>query len=397
MKTLLQINTNTGYNAPGRLVNAIDKTARNAGWCTHIAYGRKLDSAKHHDFGRYNIGTRRGVCAHALMTRLTDRHGLYSRHSTRRLLEYIGSISPDIIHLHNLHGYYLHYPMLMDRLKTLGLPVVWTLHDNWALTGHCAYFDTAACDKWRTHCHRCPLTKDYPSSLFADASRNNHALKKKHFAGLDNLHLVTVSQWHKEIVSQSFLGHYPIHVIPNGIELPPPPGAKSPSPLVLAVASQWDNRKGLDHIEALRRRLPPEINMRVIGRTRRPLSRGIEHIHRIDNPATLNNHYAQAWVMVNPSRAETLSMVNIEAQANGTPVAAYANGGMPQTLCPSQSTAVAPGDIGQLALAVMQLLDRQAANDIDRDTLRSFVNSQFSATANITRYLQLYQGLTNPK
>jgi glycosyltransferase involved in cell wall biosynthesis len=216
MPALLQINATANAGAAGRIAEGIGLQAISHGWKSYIAYGRRMTDSLSEII---RIGNKWDIYCHILMTRLFDRHGLASRRATKKLIKQIRKIQPDIIHLHNIHGYYLNYQMLFTFLKKYDKPVIWTLHDCWAFTGHCAHFTVAQCNKWEMECCRCPQTKAYPKSWFCDNSQNNFQIKKKYFADIEKLTIVTPSQWLANLVSQSFLKQYTVKVINNGIDI----------------------------------------------------------------------------------------------------------------------------------------------------------------------------------
>ena len=160
---IYQINVVCSMGSTGRIVTDIGRYVEQQRGQCRIAYGR---GTAEDGIDAIRIETKYGSIFHAVMTRLTDRHGLYSKHATRRLIEDIRQYAPDIIHLHNIHGYYLDYNLLFDFLKEYNKPVVWTLHDCWAFTGHCAHFDAVGCDKWKSKCENCCQIREYPASLF---------------------------------------------------------------------------------------------------------------------------------------------------------------------------------------------------------------------------------------
>ena len=131
---LLQINSVVNSGSTGRIAEEIGQTAMASGWDSYIAYGRnERPSASK----LKRIGNEMDVKLHGIQTRLIDRHGLASCRATRKLVKKIKEISPDIIHLHNIHGYYINIKILFDYLATVEIPVVWTFHDCWPITGHC--------------------------------------------------------------------------------------------------------------------------------------------------------------------------------------------------------------------------------------------------------------------
>lgn len=213
---IFQINTVCGTGSTGRIAVDIAHVLQKEGHTSCIAYGRGQAPA---DVDSYKIDSLREVYAHALLSRLTDRQGLYSTEATGRLIQKIREYDPDIIHLHNIHGYYLNYNVLFRFLSAYNKPVVWTLHDCWPFTGHCAYFDFVHCDKWKEGCYHCPQKSSYPASCFPDRSRKNYDLKKALFTKVEKLCIVTPSHWLAGLVKESFLGKYPLKVIHNGIDL----------------------------------------------------------------------------------------------------------------------------------------------------------------------------------
>src|SRR5665647_1342449 len=162
---VMQINSLCGAGSTGRIAVDISNILQSQGHECLIAYGREPAKGK---VARWRIGSNLGIYHHVLMTRITDRHGFYSSLATRALVRKIADYNPDIIHLHNIHGYYIHVGILFAYLKKAGKPVVWTLHDCWAFTGHCAFFDYAGCDRWKTGCFSCPEKKVYPQSFVFD-------------------------------------------------------------------------------------------------------------------------------------------------------------------------------------------------------------------------------------
>ncbi len=164
-----------------------------------VCYGRQCNEKT--NVNRYKIGNKISLGYHLIITRLFDAHGLGSICETRKLIRRIKEYQPDVVNLHNIHGYYINYKLLFKYLKEANIPVVWTLHDCWPFTGHCAYFDLAGCEKWKTGCEACPQKSSYPKSIWLDRSKKNYELKKDLFAGLaENLTIVTPSAWLAELV-----------------------------------------------------------------------------------------------------------------------------------------------------------------------------------------------------
>ena len=200
MKVLL-INSVIGYGSTGKitkdLYNAIVASRNDA----LIGYGRVCSDEF---INSLKVGNKVDVYIHVLKTRLFDLQGFGSTKATKKFIEQCKDFKPDVIHLHNIHGYYINIKLLFQYIKEMKIPVIWTLHDCWAFTGHCAYYTYVCCEKWKKCCENCAQKKVYPTSIFRDNSKNNYIRKKAVFTGVENLKVITVSNWLKEEVMQSF-------------------------------------------------------------------------------------------------------------------------------------------------------------------------------------------------
>ena len=216
---VLQINTVCGNGSVGRITVDISHALEKTGDECLIAYGRRSAPA---DVNAWKFGTDLDMGFHVLSTFLKGEHGFASKKQTGRLIEKIKEYDPDVIQLHNIHGFYLDIEQLFGYLRQAGKPVVWTLHDCWPMTGHCAYFDYAGCEKWKSQCERCALHRStYPYALFKDNSRDNYLRKKKMLGDqpIPNMTIVTPSKWLADLVKESYLKDYPVKVIHNGIDV----------------------------------------------------------------------------------------------------------------------------------------------------------------------------------
>ena len=213
---LLQIVVEGNRGSTGIIAESLGNIAIKMGWESYIAHGR---FSRESNSKIIKIGSTLDVLCHGIETRIFDRHGLGSRRATKRFILQIKQIKPDIIHLHHLHGYYINFKFLFEFLKTSKIPIVWTFHDCWSFTGHCAYFDFVGCEKWQSECSQCPQKTDYPASIFLDRSKENYRLKKELFTSISNLYIVTVSDWLNELVNHSFFKKNKIKTIHNGTNL----------------------------------------------------------------------------------------------------------------------------------------------------------------------------------
>ncbi len=339
---VLQINSVAGRGSTGRIVYDLAKAIEaNGGQCL-VGYGRGTAPS---DLKAVRIGNDFDVYWHVVMTRLFDAHGFASKRATKSFLREVEKFEPDVIHLHNIHGYYINIKLLFDWLRESNKRVIWTLHDCWAFTGHCAYFTYAMCEKWRTACEGCPQKSKYPKSIFLDGSKRNYLKKKEIFTSLEKLTIVTPSQWLADIVKQSFLAKYEVKVIRNGIDtnifyprdrmiFRKKYGLEDKF-IILGVANVWDERKGLKYFLALSRIVDSDTVIVLVGLNKkqlRNLPKNIIGITRTNNVDELAEIYSAADVFFNPTLEDNFPTVNLEAQACGTPVVAFDSGGTRETV-----------------------------------------------------------------
>ena len=214
---VLIINVVCGIRSTGRICTNLASKLEEQGYEVKIAYGREKVPEQ---FQKYavRIGTDLDVKWHGLKARLMDGCGFGSKRVTKKFIEWVDKFDPDVIHLHNLHGYYINIEVLFSYLKTCGKKIVWTLHDCWPFTGHCAYFDFVKCQEWKTECKKCPQKEGYPQCIFLSRARCNFKKKQELFTGVNDMILVTPSDWLGRQVRQSFLREYPVQTIHNGID-----------------------------------------------------------------------------------------------------------------------------------------------------------------------------------
>ena len=360
----LFINSTAGRGSTGRLAAEKCRELMGKGHECRLAYGREKVGCDH--IPTIQIGTAWDYRLHAGMARLLDNQGFCSKAATRRFLEQVKQYDPDVIWLHNIHGYYLHMGLLFAYLKTCGKKIYWTLHDCWSFTGHCAYFDFAGCDRWKTGCHHCPQKNTYPKSLLLDRSRRNFEAKREIFTGVPNLTLITPSQWLADLVKESYLRDYPVEVVYNTIDrnvFKPTPGdfrekhGLESKHLILGVASVWEPRKGLRDFVALSQCLGDDYRIVLVGLPPEQIKQMPENIlalPRTNSPRELAEIYSAADVFVNPTYEENYPTVNLEARACGTAVVCYDTGGSKETL--GQGDALVPkGDLEALTRQIKRI------------------------------------------
>ncbi|MBO7187806.1 MAG: glycosyltransferase [Clostridia bacterium] len=346
----------------------------------HSYYGSYLENAVHYAFG----------------SRLA-KNGRFGFFSTLRLINKIKKEKIEILHLHNLHNYCINLPLLFSFIKKHDIKVVWTLHDCWSFTGHCAHFDYAGCDKWKTGCFDCQYFNEYPFSK-KDGSKKEYALKKDCFTGVKNLTIVTPSEWLLGLVKQSFLGSYPVKVINNGIDLSTFKPMESDFRkiygledkfVLLGVAFDWGLKKGLDVFKKLAEKLNGDYQIVLVGVTetvKSQLPENIIAINKTQNQEELAKIYSSSDLFVNPTREDTFPTVNIEALACGTPVLTFNTGGSPEILDEKCGAVVNRDDFDALIKEIERI--KQAKPFSKEDCLNRAKN--FNKEDKFIEYVKLY-------
>ena len=354
MKYLI-INSVCGIGSTGKICGAIAEACEQAGHEVKIAFGRDGNVPERYRRFAVRIGTDLDVKLHGICSRLLDSHSFASRHATKQFLQWAEAYDPDVLWLHNLHGYYINIELLFAWIKSRpNMQVKWTLHDCWSFTGHCSYFDFAGCDRWKSRCHNCPQKKEYPASILFDRSKQNYLRKKKAFTGVSNMTLIVPSHWLEDRVKQSFLKEYPVEVQYNTIDTtvfkPTPSDFRERNGLenkkiILGVANVWEARKGLQDFLALSKMLDERYQIVLVGLSPeqiQSLPDNILGISRTSSAAELAQLYTTADVFVNPSREETFGLTTVEALACGTTAIVYQGTACEEIVAKFGGMAVAP-------------------------------------------------------
>ncbi len=336
MKVLF-INSVCGIRSTGRIVAQLAEDYIKNGDECRIAYGREEVLEIYRPIA-VRIGSDLDVKINAVKARLLDNEGLNAKRATRKFIKWANMYNPDVLWLHNLHGYYLNIELLFDWIKSRPqMKVKWTLHDCWAFTGHCSYFSFVDCNNWQHNCGNCCQSKKYPASLFMDSSENNFRRKKKAFCGVQDMTLITPSKWLANLVNKSFLKDYPVEICYNSVDATV--FSSTPSDfrrrygldnrkIVLGVASVWDERKGLSDFIELSSLLDNNYAVVLVGITAQEINNCPESvvcIPRTNSTKELAEIYTAADVFVNPSKEETFGLTTLEALSCGTPAIVYEN------------------------------------------------------------------------
>lgn len=363
--TVFEINS-VPYGSTGRIMFQIADTVESVEGIAYTSASFTKSRGEHFSDTYYRIGGAVGKAEHIILAKLTGKHGCYSHFATYKLIQKIKQTKPDVIHLHNIHGWYLNWKMLFDYLKQAGIPVIWTLHDCWSFTGHCPHFMAIGCKKWKTGCYECPLYKLYPGCFFDD-SKKQYTLKKKCFTRVPNLTIVTPSQWLADLVKQSYLKDYNTVVINNGIDLTKFKPVASDfrerhnlenKIILLGVAFNWTSKKGLDDFKRLAEELPEEYAIVLVGVSEavaKTLPEKIISIACTRNQEELVEIYSAADLFINPTLEDNFPTVNIEALACGTPVITYQTGGSPECLTETCGKVVHYSDYEKLKKTIIEM------------------------------------------
>lgn len=397
MKVLF-INAVCGVGSTGRIITDLCDVLKKSGHQVKVAYGvgtaMRIDEQ---DTIRMN--NKVGYYSHNIAAKLTDKTGLYSSRQTRYLIEEIKKFAPDLIHLHNLHGYYINYKLLFEFLAGYGKPIVWTLHDCWAFTGHCAHFTAVGCDGWKNECRdKCPFPLTYPRCYLGSRASQNYQLKKKLFSAISNMTIVTPSQWLSDLVNQTFLHVFPIKVINNGIDLAVFRPINSTfkkdhgfqnKKMILAVSNVWNTAKGYNDAIQVAQRLNDRYQMVMVGLTQEQMQSipsEICAIQRTNSVEELAAIYSAADVSINLTYEDNFPTVNLESLACGTPVVTYRTGGSVEAADASCGLIVDVGDIDGICHAVDEAVSLNRADALSRA-------QRFSKQEKYNDYLVLYHHL----
>lgn len=382
-KKLVQINT-VCNGSTGNIMGAIQKEAMSQGFEAYSFYGRRKGYS---DMPCEKFGNGISFWTHVIINTLFDMQGMASIHYTKKMVDRLREINPDIIHLHNLHGYYLNLPILFRYLnEEYRGKIFWTFHDCWPVTGHCPHFTLSKCEKWKSECSKCPNKTFYPISYGLDRSKRNFAWKKEHFTQLHNLTIICPSNWVKQTVSQSFLKDKNAVVISNGIDqsifyprMETTALKKYNIPddkkIILGVASVWEPRKGLNDFLTLAKVLGDEYRIILVGLNKRQkegLPANIIGILRTENREELAQIYTRADIFINPSWEETFSLVTVEAMACGTPVIAIRSSAVQELVSEENGALLEENGTEQYMKAIQYIEQRKFKREVVQTTVKKY-------------------------
>lgn len=390
------------FGSTGTIMREISHKAALAGNICYNAYPWNPNNKSRQE-NDIIIGSKFSKKVAVKLSRLTGYLDMFAYFATLNFIRKIKKIKPDIIHLHNLHNSYLNLKLFFNYIKKSKTKIVWTLHDCWAFTGRCPHFEMTECNKWLKGCGSCIYSKsDYPHANH-DRTGKLWKLKKSWFTGVENMTIVTPSNWLAGLVKQSFLKDYPVLVINNGIDLEIFKPTQSDfrekynipadKKILLGVAFDWGKRKGLDVFIELNRKFNQEkYRIVLVGTdedTDKQLSENIISIHRTQNQNELAEIYTAADLFVNPTREDNYPTVNMEAIACGTPVITFKTGGSPEIIGNKCGCVVDKDDISSMISGITEICE---SDNYLKDTCLEKAQ-QFDKDKKYQEYLDLYNNI----
>jgi putative colanic acid biosynthesis glycosyltransferase len=407
VKKILQINIEINSGSTGRIAEQIGMVAINNGFESYITYARGYNPSLSKTI---KIGNKVSLLFHLLKTRIFGEHLNGSFFATKSLIRKIRALNPDIIHLHQLHGYYLNIPLLFEFLKELNKPVIWTLHDCWAFTGHCSYFTLVGCNKWKTECNNCPQSKKYPKSLFFDKSKSEFYKKDKLFNDINNLTFVGVSDWVANLAKSSFLSKNKITSIANCIDLNlfnpkentlnviTKYGLDKNKKFLIASGTTWIKSKGLDDYILLSEMLYSDYQLILVGINEsisKNISSKIKCIKRTESQLELAELYSASDILLCLSYQESFGLTPIEAMACGTPSVVYNNTALNEIVSDKTGIKVETGDLNAVVEAINHI-SKNGKQFYSQNCIQR-ANDMYDMNKNYLNYVDLYHELLKSK
>ena len=401
---VLQINAVYNYSSTGRITTELHNALINKGIESFAVCSKVYNSNDE----VYRIGSDYEVKFHGMMSRLSGKQGYFSKKSTEKLLKYINSIKPDIVHLGNLHSNYVNLPMLLAYLAENDIATVITLHDCWFFTGKCMYYTVDNCYKWQTGCHDCSQLHTDNKSYFLDRTTEMWRDKKRLFESIPRLGVIGVSDWIANEAKKSLLSNAKIiRRIYNWIDLEifkPVNSASLRNKLkienkfiILCVASKWSERKGVSTIMALAKIIDNDTVILMVGdaNNHNLSSNNIIQINSTNSVTELVDYYSMADVFFQPSLEETFGKVTAEALSCGTPVICFNSTANSELVGEGCGYILDKVDIDDVINAINII--KETGKDKYSLKCRTFADMNFSKDDRINDHIQLYNELINMK
>ncbi len=401
MKTIIEVN-GINYGSTGKIMLNIAKLARTKSYKVYTFCRKSRAGLKYKYEDQLYIGTWLDRVISERVAYVLGLNGYFNVINTFLFINKLKQIKPDLIHIHSLCDNYLNIRMLFNYLKKENIPVIWTLHDNWAFTGRCAQF---RCEKWKDGCGSCPHLDYYPKSLFLDNTAKVIKIREKLYNNLVKLTIVTPSKWLADLVKESFLKDYhPTKVINNGIDLnifkPVESNFREKYNLqdkfiILAIAYYWDEGKGLYVFKQLAKDLPDDYQIVMVGtndEVDKELPKNIISIHKTYNQAELVEIYSSCDLFVNPTTDDNFPTVNMESLACGLPVLTYETGGCAEIIDETCGSSVKTGDYETLKAEIIRIKETRPYK---KEACIKRAHDHYNMDDKYREYVDLYEELLN--
>ena len=393
---VLQINAVYGFLSTGIIAKDICDMLEKNGEKTSVATQRTTVNAD----SVYIVGNKLDWKYHALHSRIFGKQGYASKGATKKLIKWMDTEKPDIVHLHNLHSNYINFNMLCDYLAEKNIATVITFHDCWYFTGKCSHFVHTNCDRWQSGCGNCSQLKHEVPSLFVDATSKVLCDRTEHLLKIKNLTLVGCSRWIAGQVKKSRLSSVRTEVVYNGVdtEMFRPHenefrqkyniGDKF---VIMGMANKWSesvNKQAVDKIIENN----PDAKIVIVGcsEEQKGIFKDKENVITmgfVSDRNELSDIYASADVFVNLTRADTLPTVNMESVCCGTPVVTFDSCGSPELVDDDSGFVVAQDDVDGLVKAINKVKN----GECKFDALAK--HSKFNKNYCYDRYYKIYESI----
>lgn len=395
---VLQINATYGYSSTGLIVKDIGDTLVATGNEAFFAY----QSARGEIENGYPVGNRLDRKVHALLCRVFGRQGYYSRSATKKLINHIEEIKPDVVHLHNLHSNFVHVNMLLQYLAKNDVPTVITMHDCWFFTGKCFHYADIGCERYKSGCGRCPKKKAPPASMLFDSTASVLRDRDKLLHAIPRLKVVGCSEWVCNEAKKGIMKDLELMPIRNGVDTNVfKPYDKTAVKrelnledkfVIMGMANKWLLPSNVEFLNKMKSHLAENDRIVLVGCTEQQMSalqseEKIIAVGFVKGREALAKYYAAANVFVNVTHADTLPTVNMESICCGTPVVTYDSCGSPEIVLEGCGYVVPEGDVDGIV---------EKIKNVKSNVLRSVEaigKANFDKTVCYRKYVELYKDI----
>ena len=383
MPKLLLINSVVNIGATGDAIEQIGVLAIKNGYDSYIAGARNFSKSKSKII---KISNKLSLLFHLIRTRILGNHLYGSKKSTKEFIKVIENIKPDIIHLHNLHGYYLNFPILFNYLKNIKTPIVFTMHDYWSFK-------------------LIPFNK-YPKSFFIDKSQVELSMKENLFNQLDNIIITGVSKWIINQSNLSFFKNYKKKLISNGIDISlfkprnnrnkilKKYNLSNENKYLIAVGTSWTKSKGLYDYINLSKSLPDFCKLILVGVNsllRKKIPKEIIVISRTESQYELSELYSISELLLCLSYNESFGLTPVEAMACGTPSIVYDNTALKELVSKNIVESVETGRLDKVLIKIEKIIKNKKS--FYYENCRNHAKNLYDYSYNYMKYIELYDKL----